>query len=248
MNTNEDLLVGSSGGTLRITLNRPDKGNRLTTGMLNRIQGELRCVGYPESDISCVVLGAGGDDFCLGGDLGKYTQMDSWEIRRFADALVDGLLAIRDCKVPVIVCLNGRVEGGGLSVAEACDIAIAARGSTFAIPEIIAGLPPVVSFSSCSRAFSTKALMRMAISGVGVDAEEALANGLITEIAQDAEDLNSRVARWIREIESKGPSAIRTVKELRATVDCGRYKRQLDEAKSLLIQTLTSREARQRKV
>ena len=225
---------------LEITLTSPGTGNKLTRPLLAHMEKALR---EADENICAVVLRHEGQVFCQGGDLGDYRHQDAGDVRAFGDSLTGALLSILRCAVPVIALISGAVAGGGFSLVEACDLAVCTEDSTFAIPEILGGLPPVISFSGAYRSLPTKRLMYLALLGRALSAREALALGLVTEIAPEGE-ADGVCAGWLAALKEKSPSALRMIKELRRQMDGYQYDRQLRDARDLLVQALLCSDAK----
>lgn len=223
-----------------ITLTSPDTGNKLTRPVLARMEKALR---EADENICAVVLRHEGKVFCNGGDLGDYRKQDAGAVRAFGDSLTGVLLSITQCAVPVIALISGTVAGGGFSLVEACDLVACTADSTFAIPEILGGLPPVISFSGAYRSLPTKRLMYLALLGKALTAQEALTLGLITEIAPEGGN-DGLCSGWLSELAEKSPSALRMIKELRRQMDGYQYDRQLRDARDLLVQALLCSDAK----
>ena len=225
---------------IEIALTSPESGNKLTRPLLAYMEKALR---EKDDDIRAVLVRNEGSIFCLGGDLGDFRRQDAADVRAFGDSLTGVLLAIYQCDVPVIAWINGTVAGGGISMVEACDLAVCTPQSTFAIPEILGGLPPVISFSGACRVVPQKRLMHMALFGSTLTASEALVLGLVTEVKPEGCAEETCVG-WISELAKKSPSAIKIIKELRRQMESYQYDRQLRDARDLLVQALLCPDAK----
>jgi methylglutaconyl-CoA hydratase len=233
----EDVICRTDGQTLRITLNRPDAGNRLTAAMFLRITDFLRSING-SATIKAVVMDANGPDFCLGGELGRYWEMEPEEIKRFADAFIDALLEIRNCAVPVVLSAAGRIWGGGVCLLDAADIVIIRDDAAVAIPEVLDGRPPVLSFIGAYRNIPEKTLMRIALSGEAINASEALRIGLVSAVAHGEAEQVVLCESWVQKAVDAGNNPSHIIKALRAAADCGQYERQLSAAGVLLVKAL----------
>jgi len=231
------VICQKEGGVLRLTLDRPDAGNRLTISMLRAIARAVGGAGN-DTEIKVAVIGANGLDFCLGGELGNFWEMEPVEIDDFANAFIEALLHIRNCPVPVIVNVAGRAWGGGVCLVDAADLAAARVGASFAIPEILGGRPPVLSFMSASRSLPEKTLMRLALTGAEIDADEALRRGMVSAVGEGEEGVDGICGTWINGILQSAENPVNVIKKLRAEADCGMYERQLRAAGGLLVQAL----------
>ncbi|MCL2060554.1 MAG: enoyl-CoA hydratase-related protein [Oscillospiraceae bacterium] len=232
------VICQTRGQTLRLTLNRPDEGNRLTVDMLAAIANAIR--GIDDSSVRAVVIDANGPDFCLGGELGRFWEMSLSDIERFANTFIDMLLRIRGCAAPVILSAAGRVWGGGMCLLDAADIAIVSGNVSIAVPEVLGGRPPVLSFMGAYRNIPEKTLMRMALSGEGLGAAEALRLGLVSAVADSAAEQAALCEEYVNMAERASQNPAGVIKELRVAADGSEYERQLRAAGALLPKALLS--------
>jgi enoyl-CoA hydratase len=127
----------------RIILNRPDKLNALDPEMMGIIDAAIDELERSHEIRVLIVEAAGGKSFCVGADILAWTslsplQMWSEWIRR-GHRIFDRLAQVRQ---PVICAINGYTFGGGLELALACDLRIAADSARFAMPEVKLGTVP----------------------------------------------------------------------------------------------------------
>ncbi len=137
------LQVDADGPVGRITLNRPASLNSMTPALLEELIGAARWF-EPRLDVRVVVIEGNGRAFCSGFDLHSFEEMaggDGVQRRevsglggRMADA-VEGMRAV------TVAALHGWVVGGGVVLASACDLRVAASDTRFRIPEVEMGLP-----------------------------------------------------------------------------------------------------------
>ena len=141
----DEILSSVDNGLAVITLNRPERLNALTSGMIAGLKDLL--AGYAaDPSIGCVVLTGAGKGFCSGGDVavqaataGKATQ--SPEQR--ADGLRAGIEASRllhDMPKPTIAMVNGVAAGAGMSLALACDMRVVAESARMTVAFAKVGL------------------------------------------------------------------------------------------------------------
>ncbi|WP_343520602.1 enoyl-CoA hydratase/isomerase family protein [Sphingomonas sp.] len=205
----DDLLFIVADHVATITLNRPAKLNALTPEMAAAL---IAAVGECNASdaVRCVVItGAGEKAFSAGSDI---TTLDGyatpWDFRN-RDDYCD---ALRACRKPVVAAVNGYALGGGLETAMAADIRIASTNAKFAAPEIKLGWiggGGMAAGLTYSMGASNAALMLL--TGDMIDADKALAWGLVSEVvAPDA--LLARAQQIAATIASRAPIAAETAK------------------------------------
>lgn len=222
-------------GVFEITLNRPTLGNRFDVAMLGMLCTAMEKASDPA--VRAILLTHTGDAFCLGGMLGDARQQDAGTVQRFSGMLKKVLIAIFMCPVPVIAAIEGDVEGGGLSIVEACDMAAAASHALFAIPEILTEMPPVISFCGAYRVLPAKRLMQLALLGDKMSAEEAEHIGLITKVVKPGQAVSTCNA-WSAQFIGRNPAALETIRTLRQRMDGGDYTMQLQSAADALVSVM----------
>lgn len=196
-------------GIARIELNRPDVRNALNPEMLAELLDALTRVRTDEQARVLVLTGAGERAFCAGGDLGtlKGRQADGHAPveQGGPGRLFDAFAALGK---PVIGRLNGHAIAGGLGLACACDIVVAADDVKLGTPEVNVGLFPMVIMALISRSVGPKQALKLYFTGEPVTAAEAARMGLITEAVPRAE-LDARVEHMARAIAGKSPAVLR---------------------------------------
>ncbi|TDE26403.1 enoyl-CoA hydratase/isomerase family protein [Nonomuraea mesophila] len=163
-----------------ITLNRPDKLNAITPGMAADLRAALDRVDADPGVRVAVLTGAGERSFCVGSDVGELDAYATpWEFRNRGD-YGD---AVRGLRKPIIAAVNGYAYGGGLELAMACDIRLAADTATFAAPEIKLGWIGGSGQSALlAHAVGPSNAATMLLTGDPIDAARALRWGLVTEL------------------------------------------------------------------
>lgn len=173
-----------------ITLNRPESMNSLdpeSVAQLTQIWDEVR----NNDDIRVSVLtGAGEKSFCTGTDMKKTPPptecMASIWLRQ-------GQPIIPHMKMwkPIIAAINGYAVGGGLEMALACDIRIAATTAKFGLTEVkVASLAGLNGTQCLPRAIPQAIAMKMLLTGAMIDAQEALMAGLVSDVVEHGELLD----------------------------------------------------------
>jgi len=205
----DNVLFTVTDHVATITLNRPEKLNAATPQMSKAIVAATEECNRNDQVRCVIVTGAGPKAFCAGSDIAELdTYATPWDFRNRADYCD----AINRLLKPSIAAVNGYALGGGLETALSCDIRIASRNARFAAPEIKLGWiggGGMAAFLSRSIGMSNTALMLM--TGDAIDAEQALAWGLVSELTEP-EDLLSRAFAIAQTIASRAPIAAETAK------------------------------------
>ena len=176
--------VESEGGVTRIFLNRPEKVNALNAVVLGELLAAfLRVRESP--DARAVVLGGRGKAFCGGADVDELSRLDAASAPLFVQKIHAVCEAIRRLAVPVIARLHGAVIGAGLEIAAACDLRIAAEGTSFAMPEVRLAIPSVVEAALLPRLMGSGRAAWLVLTGEAIDARRAYEWGLIEQVGSD---------------------------------------------------------------
>ena len=207
----ELILREDRGAVAIITLNRPEKRNALDDALRGALAAALTEVERDETIRVVVLSGAGDKAFAAGADLKELGTRSVAEqaLLMTQPRIFDLLAAVRR---PVVAAVNGACLGGGLELALACDIRIAAAGATFGAPEVRLGLIPGGGGTQrLPRIIGTGAAMRLVLTGEAIDATEALRVGLVDEIASG--DVVARAVELAERIARNGPVAVMAAKE-----------------------------------
>ncbi|MDP6376187.1 MAG: enoyl-CoA hydratase-related protein [Pseudomonadales bacterium] len=220
------------GQVLIVTLDRPEARNALNTEMREALLDVWN--EYRDSDTArvAVLTGAGDQSFCAGADLkemGDYYRSMTPVERRENGERTPGLGALTrnfDPRKPVIAAINGPCLAGGLELALACDIRIAAKHAVFGLPEVKRGiLPGAGGTQRLPRALPLGVALEMILTGAPIDAEAALRWGLVSRITE-LNNLLTEALRVAELIAANGPLAVRAARD---AVYQGRHL-DLDEA------------------
>ena len=204
------IACTTEGKIVTITLDRPEKGNRLTNDMVRELTALLN--GVDETAQAIAFRGAG-EDFCLGRDvMGGEPKVEAYELRTLNEVVFDCYAAFRNSKVPIVGVAQGRSLGFSCALAAICDITLATPGSRFALPEMSHNIMPTMAMSSLVDRVPRKAALYLTYSTEEIDAGTALAWGLVSRIVPAA-DLDDAVVRLTRTMAAAPLPANRAVKE-----------------------------------
>lgn len=196
-------------GVVTITLNRPTRLNALTFQIYDELRQTFRALN-DEPDVRAVVLTGAGPAFCAGGDvhdiIGALLSRDYHGLLEFTRMTCDLVMAIRQCRRPVIAALNGTVAGAGAVIAVACDLRVAAPAAKIAFLFTRVGL----SGADMGAAWLLPRLVghgratELLMTGEFIDPEEALQIGLYNRVVGEGEALAAATSLARRL--AKGPS------------------------------------------
>ena len=176
------LTLERRDGVAVITLRRPDRLNAINTPMADDLKAALNAV-EADGDRALVITGEG-RAFCSGTDLKSSSDITTPEAR--VEAMHALMLRLVDFPVTTVAALNGLAVGGGLELALAFTFRVAAPRATFGLPEVkLAMMPSYGGTQLLPRLIGPSRALKMMLSGDSIDANEALAIGLIDEIAED---------------------------------------------------------------
>ena len=207
------------GQVLVVTLDRPEARNALNADMRETLLDVW--TEYRDSDAArvAVLTGAGDQSFCAGADLkemGDYYRSMTPIERRENGERTPGLGALTrnfDTRKPVIAAINGPCLAGGLELALACDIRIAAAHAVFGLPEVKRGiLPGAGGTQRLPRALPLGVALEMILTGSPIDAQAALRWGLVSHVVARDELLEEAV-RIAEQIAANGPLAVRAARD-----------------------------------
>ena len=206
-------LVSDARGVATLTLARPAVKNAFDAALIAELTAAARAV---PADARCAVLASEGDAFCAGADIAWMRSTIDWseqENRRDAEALAEMYAALDALAMPLVARVQGAAIGGGAGLAALTDVAVAARGAVFAFSEVRLGILPAVISPYVVRRLGPVRATALFVSGVRVDADRALALGLVDEVVEPGA-LDAAVERWVAAIVAGSPAAVREAKRL----------------------------------
>lgn len=205
----EEVRLERIGDVALLTLDRPTKLNAVTQEMSQALERVVAALD-DDPDLRAVVLtGAGDRAFSAGSDIRTLDRYATpWEFRNRRDYCD----ALRGLRTPIVAAVNGYAFGGGLETALICDIRLASRTATFAAPEITLGWIGGGGMSAMlATSIGASNASLMLLTGEAIDAERALAWGLVSEVL-DPEVLLPRALELAATIASRPPIAAETAK------------------------------------
>jgi 2-oxoglutaroyl-CoA hydrolase len=206
----DGLRVERDGDVATITLDFPEKLNRVSMPARDQLANLFEELGRDEGVRAIVLTGAGEKAFTAGGDIAGFLEREPEELTRLAW----NVAAPERCPKPVIAKLRGYAFGVGLELALACDFRIASDDVELGLPEVKIGMIPGSGGTQrLARMIGLGRAKDMVMRGRRIDAGEALAIGLVTEVVTPAE-LDAAVARLVDELRALSPLALALAKRV----------------------------------
>lgn len=213
-----EVLRDGSSPVVTVRLARPEQGNRLLTHEIRELGHAVREAGS-SPEVKVVVLRADGEAFCLGRqpDSGAKAPSTAMEVRELVTQPILDLYAdIRATPVPVVAVIQGEAKGFGCALVGQCDLAIAAEGARFSMPEMDTHLPPTLAISAVLGKVLQKRILHMVYTRDSIDAAEALAVGLVSQIAV-AGALDEAVEQTLARLTDRNRASLCAIKEYMGT-------------------------------
>jgi enoyl-CoA hydratase/carnithine racemase len=241
----DELLYELRDGVAYVTLNRPQARNALTFAMYDRL-AEIATQANTDRSIKAILItGAGDKAFAAGTDISQFRAFDKEQDALDYEARIDRVMnAIERTRVPTIAAIHGACTGGGASIAACCDLRIASRTMKYGFP-VARTLGNCLSLASYSRLVylvGPAMVKDIVFQARLVEADEALAKGLVMEITENQEMLMKRAEEIARVVASHAPLTLQATKEavlrLRPTVPHG-------EGNDLVLMCYMSRDFRE---
>jgi methylglutaconyl-CoA hydratase len=192
-----------------ITLNLPEKRNALSGEMVVGLRSHLQAA-VADDRVRVIVLTGAGAAFCAGADLKSGGVSPGGDVE---NPFVTVLKTIWEAPKPVIGRINGHAFGGGIGLAAACDISVAADAANFSFSEVRVGVIPAMISVVVIPKLGIHNTMWLFLTGERFSAQRAAELGLIHR-AVPAADLDRAVEDVIGMIRLGGPNAIREAKQL----------------------------------
>lgn len=224
-------------GVAQVTMSRPAVFNAFDEAMIEQLEAAFANLAA-DAQVRVIVLAGEGKHFSAGADL-QWMQRASqaspaWNLqdaRRFTQMLH----RIASCPKPTVARIQGAALGGGVGLACACDMALAADNASFSVSEARFGILPAAIGPYVVNAVGKRQALRLALSASRISAAEALAIGLVQQVCQ-LETLDTAIDTIVSDLLSGGPQAQAEIKQLFAQLQVGPIS---DEVRELTAQTIS---------
>lgn len=236
-NVDNDILLEIDEHVAVITLNRLEKHNALTGEMMDDFS--LICHEMNKrSDVRVLLLtGAGEKSFCSGADLGGMSENNEKHILKYKEHVSkykNCLTAIHHLKKPIIAAVNGYALAGGLGLAAACDITLAAESAQFGAPEINVGLWGMMLSAPLVQAIGYKKTYELFYTGKKINASEAKEIQLINTIYRDSE-LMLEALQFAHSLATRNPTALSLGREAMQMIKEMDYEKSLNYLRDQVV-------------
>ncbi len=202
----ENLRIARDGQIALISMDRPEKRNALSLQMMRELDAALTELAQ-DSQTRAIVLRGEGPAFCAGHDLRELVDRDVEAYRTIFDACVKLMAKISAIPQPVIAEVAKVATAAGCQLVAACDLAVASTEATFATPGVRIGLFCSTPMVALTRAIGRKRAMEMLLTGDPIDADTALAWGLVNHVVAP-EQLHAETIALARKIAASSSSVV----------------------------------------
>ncbi|WP_439374748.1 enoyl-CoA hydratase [Bradyrhizobium sp. PMVTL-01] len=205
-----DIITETSGGILRVELNRPAQKNAMTAAMYTSLAAIFQEADKDEA-IRVVLWHGAGDAFCAGNDIGDFLKNPPGPGESPQTALINAFIAFEK---PIVAAVRGAAVGGGTTMLTHCDFVYAGESAKFKLPFIDLALVPEFgsSFSIPARVGQLRAA-EMVLLGEPFTAARAAELGIVTRVVPDR-DLLAVAAATAQKLAAKPAGALRASKQL----------------------------------
>src|SRR5918994_326303 len=207
----EPILEEKDADVTTFILNRPEAGNRQSDVTWARL---TEMIGAAAKESRLILFKGAGDDFCLGREaMGQPGPvLEAYAMRERSETIFNLYGAFRGAKVPILGVVQGRAVGLGCALAALCDITVASEKARFQLPELGHNIMPTIAMSALIDRVPRKAVTYLVYSTEEIDADKALAFGLVSNVVP-ASDLEAAVSALVDRLKKAPLAALLAVKE-----------------------------------
>ncbi len=211
-----DLLYEVRDGIARVTFNRPQARNAMLFGMYERLAAICAEVEADRSIRALILTGAGERAFAAGTDISQFRAFETTADALAYEARIDSVLgALERVRVPTIAAIAGACTGGGAAMAACCDLRIAAGNMRFGFPiaRTLGNCLGVANYARLAALIGPARVKDIVFTARLMEAEEARAIGLVSEVLPDAAALAVRAGELARLVAAHAPLTLHATKE-----------------------------------
>ncbi|MXV14139.1 enoyl-CoA hydratase/isomerase family protein [Hufsiella ginkgonis] len=212
----QNLLLRAADKVLTITINRPNKLNALNKETLAELNQAFTAAFADAGTRAVIITGAGPKAFVAGADISEFASFSVEEGRELArEGHTRVFDLIENGPKPVLAAINGYALGGGLELAMACHLRIAADNARLGLPEVSLGLIPGYGGTQRLTQLAGKGkALEMVLTGDMISAEEAYRTGLVNKVVPAAElqdAAKTLIGRILTRSSNSAAAAIRAI-------------------------------------
>ena len=206
------ISVEKRDGIGYLTLNRPAVMNAFNRQLIDEFLSALGEIGRDE-DVRVVILTGAGKAFQAGADIAELASMSPLALLRWNEGIVRINAGLEKLRQPVIAAINGPALGGGLELALACTLRVAATSAKLGLPEVKLGIIPGTGGTQrLPRLIGKGQAAKMILTGEVISAAEALKIGLVEQVTPDRESVQG-AEELARRIMANAPIAVEMAKD-----------------------------------
>jgi enoyl-CoA hydratase/carnithine racemase len=210
--TTDTILYTVNDGIATLTLNRPEVMNALNFDIVRALDEHLEAMRFDPGIRVVVITGAGEKAFCAGADLKERATLSPEQVKAFLFMLRRIFEEIEQYTKPVIAAINGVAFGGGLEMALAADIRLAAESAVVGLTETrLAIIPGGGGTQRLPRLIGKGKAKELIFTGRRISASEALSIGLVNQVCPP-DRLQAEAFKLAAEICQGGPIAVQQAK------------------------------------
>ncbi len=220
------LRIAIADGIAEVALIGPGKGNAMGPDLWREMPGAFEALDRDPAVRAIIVRGEGGnfsyglDLMAMAGSIGPLiggTQMAA-DRQRLLDLVMElqrSFNRVAECRKPVIAAIAGWCIGGGLDLAAACDVRLAAKDARFSLREVkVAMVADLGSLQRLPAIIGQGATRELAFTGKNIDAERALRLGLVSDVLADEAELLTAARAMAREIADGSAVVVQGIKQV----------------------------------
>ncbi len=206
------IIYTKSEHVAHITLNRPEVNNAINQRLAQELDDACNRIIQDDTVYVAIITGAGDRAFCAGSELEQLPQNGNIAtmspVKRYSPAT-----AVADIDRPVIAAINGDALGEGLELALSCDIRLTTPKAQFGLTQVAQGLMPMEGGTQqLPRIVGKGKALELILTAETINAEQAFEIGLVNRVVPQ-ENLAAEVEALAKTMASKGPTALRYIKE-----------------------------------
>jgi enoyl-CoA hydratase/carnithine racemase len=203
------------GPALWVTFDRPEAHNAMTFAMYQGLYDACEAADADDAVRAVVLRGAGGKAFVAGTDIAQFTAFSSAEDGLRYEAEIDRIVGrLEAVAKPTVALVDGFAMGSGLALSAACDLRICTRAARFGLPiaRTVGNCLSMANYARLAALLGEARLKELVLTARSIEAEEALAIGLATEVVEPAR-AEARVEELCELLASHAPVTLRVTKE-----------------------------------